>query len=152
MPKNDLFNNFEEIQKEGVSEETRAVMEKLKGPLKELNEGQSVVNDSLNNIEQNNNDFDNTLTEQGNSQNKQRVLTKEMPGTHGVVPSSSPDNNWSFNNNVNNNHYYGANSGSSNSNNFMGGYSNTAILLSMAVLIALVFLVSTAIIMYVGLR
>lgn len=152
MPKYDSFKEFEQAEIDNVKGVIPNVMKELKEPLDDYNKSQSVVNDSLSNIEQTNNNLNNTLTGQGNSQNKQRVLTKEMPGTHGVVPSSSPDNNWSFNNNVNNNHYYGANSGSSNSNNSMGGYSNTAILLSMAVLIALVFLVSTAIIMYVGLR
>ena len=148
MPKYDSFKEFEQAEINNVKGVIPNVMKELKEPLDDYNKSQSVVSDSLNNIEQTNN-LNNTLTGQGNSQNKQRVLTKEMPGTHGVVPSSSVSTD-NVNSNIPNSVYYSNNSTSS--NNSMGGYSNTAILLSMAVLIALVFLVSTAIIMYVGLR
>ncbi len=148
MPKYDSFKEFEQAEINNVKGVIPNVMKELKEPLDDYNKSQSVVSDSLNNIEQTNN-LNNTLTGQGNSQSKQRVLMKEVPGAHAVVPNSSVNTD-STNSNIPNSAYYSNNSTSS--NNFMGGYSNTAILLSMAVLIALVFLVSTAIIMYVGLR
>lgn len=125
---------------------------------------ESVINNSLNMLDTTNvpldsiqNDNvntygDNTLVGQGDSKNRQRVLVREMPGGMNMKAnnSQSVDNENMFNyNNVNNGSY--DNNVSSN-NNSMWGFTDTAILLSIAVLIALVFLVSTAAIMYFGLK
>ena len=155
------FNEFENEVKNNVPKVLPDALKQLKEPLTEYINGQSVTKDSLDllktdniNLEQvnNSNNMENTLTGQGNTQNKQRVLVREMPGGMNMKAnnSQSVDNENMFNyNNVNNGSY--DNNVSSN-NNSMWGFTDTAILLSIAVLIALVFLVSTAAIMYFGLK
>ena len=161
MPKNDnLFNNFEEIQRKGVSVEIPKVMKSLKEPLEEFNRSQSVINDSVNALENtgvnnvnnmnNTNDMNDNAAGRGNS----RVLKMgTMPETNYVPSNNNVNTNQLMNGNPNirnSGPYYGSNSNAS--GGFMGGFTDTAILLAIAVLIALVFLVSSAIIMYLGLQ
>ena len=97
--------------------------------------------------------MENTLTGQGNSQNRQRVLVRQAPGGMNMnlnnKQSVNDDNSINYSNI---NDEVSHSNGSSNVSNSMWGFTDTAILLSIAVLIALVFLVSTAVIMYFGLK
>ena len=160
--KYDAFNEFENEVKNNVPKVLPDALKQLKEPLTEYINSQSVTKDSLDLLKTDNinlgqvnasNSMENTLTGQGNSQNKQRVLVREMHGGMNMNTSSnqSVNNENMFNyNNVNNDVPYS--NGSSNVSNSMWGFTDTAILLSIAVLIALVFLVSTAAIMYFGLK
>ena len=156
------FNEFENEVKNNVPKILPNALQELKEPLTEYINSQSVTKDTVRQLETPNVgiDFDNTsnnmestLTSQGNTQNRQRVLTKEMTGGKNMSfnNSQSVNNGNSFNySNISNDVPYG--NSSSNSSNSMWGFTDTAILLSIAVLIALVFLVSTAAIMYFGLK
>ncbi len=161
--KNDnLFDKFEQIEIDNIPKVLPRTLKDLKEPLTEYVDGQSVIRDTDRQLETQNidlglingsNDIENTLTGQSNTQSKQRVLTKEMHGginmnsSHSQSVSNDDFTNYSnFDNNVSHSN------GSSNVSNSMWGFTDTAILLSIAVLIALVFLVSTAAIMYFGLK
>ena len=160
------FNDFENEVKKNVPKVLPDALKQLKEPLTEYINSQSVTKDSLDLLKTNNinlekvndlNNMNNVLPDSGDAKDKQRVLTREIPGMN--QNNSQPMSSQSFdiyNNNNNNRSIYNNgsydNNVSSNNGNSMWGFTDTAILLSIAVLIALVFLVSTAAIMYFGLK
>ncbi len=154
------FNDFEDVELREVPSVIPNVMKEMKKPLEDLNRNQSVVNDSVNALENtgvnnvNNMNNTNNMNDNAAGRGNSRVLKMgTMPGTNYVPSNNNTNTNQPMNSNPNVRNsapYYGNNSNTS--GGFMGGFTDTAILLAIAVLIALVFLVSSAIIMYLGLQ
>ena len=96
--KYDAFNEFENEVKNNVPKVLPDALKQLKEPLTEYINSQSVTKDSLDLLKTDNinlgqvnasNSMENTLTGQGNSQNKQRVLVREMHGGMNMNTSSN---------------------------------------------------------------
>lgn len=165
LNKDKYYSNAEEEILNNIPKSIKYIQGQMQSVLDEKMKSQSVVNDSLNSIDpnMNYNTMQGNLNNNVNSnpvqtQDKVRVRTLETPVKSVVPPVAPVDNNYINNQNYANipNYNGGVNYGNNGESNYsqgsMNGVSTTSILLLTVVFIALVFLVSTAMFMYFGLK
>lgn len=156
MPKRGIFGSYEEEFKKATSSVISEVKEKL--PLDEYLRGQSVINNSVNNInnyDSYNSSFDsgyNNGNSMGNFEVKQKTLVRKMNTPYGYS-NEAPQVDSTNNSNYSQQYMGGSSFDSVSSNDMWGnrtGFTQTLVLIMTAILVVLVVTVSLVVMNYIG--